>query len=84
MAAKTDDLAIDIIIVGRLDADVAAERLGETRHFEHDALVRDECADAARRRVREIDGGEQMLRRQGEAAGHAAISVPSAARSSLR
>ena len=38
----------------------------------------------ARRRVRKVDGGEQMLRREGEAAGHAAISVPSAARSSPR
>src|SRR3546814_2321613 len=80
VAAKADDLAIDIIIVGRPDADIAAERHRKTRHFEHDPLVRDERADAARAGVRQVDGVEQLLRGHGEAARHAASLSPSAAR----
>src|SRR3546814_8440061 len=34
VAAKADDFAIDIVVVGRPDADIAAERHRKTRHFE--------------------------------------------------
>ena len=85
VAAKADHFAIDIVVVRRLDADVAAQRLRETGHLEHDAFVRDKRADAARARLAEVDGGEQLLRGHGHAAGHAApLSPPSAARSSFR
>src|SRR3546814_599358 len=48
VTAKADDLAVHIIAGRRLDADVAAERLRKARYLEHDPLVRDQRADAAR------------------------------------
>ena len=84
LTAKADNLAIDIIIVRRLDADIAAQRLRETRHFEHDTFMRDEGADAARAGIGQVDRIEQLLRGEGEAARHADAPSPSATHSSSR
>src|SRR3546814_12634213 len=81
---RTSDL-VYIIAGRRLDADVAAERLRKARYLEHDPLVRDQRADAARTGLRKVDGAEQLLRGHGEAAGHVAPPLlPSAARRSSR